>query len=90
MAWGFDPMVVDDDRQGGISRSIRARMERMGGRVAITSTPGGRGTNVALTMPRVDRVPVVDEVGAETGAPPVQQAQTEQAEKETTDDRKVR
>ena len=44
--------AVDDDRQG-ISRSIRARVERMGGRVRITSTPG-RGTNVGLMMPRGD------------------------------------
>lgn len=49
---GFDPETVDDDRQG-ISRSIRARVERMGGRVRITSTPG-RGTNVGLMMPRGD------------------------------------
>ncbi|WP_439032342.1 PspC domain-containing protein [Gordonia terrae] len=49
---GFDPAVVDDDRQG-ITRSIRARVERMGGRVRITSTPG-RGTNVGLVMPRGD------------------------------------
>ncbi|OUC78532.1 ATP-binding protein [Gordonia lacunae] len=49
---GFDLAAVDDDRQG-ISRSIRARVERMGGRVRITSTPG-RGTNVGLMMPRGD------------------------------------
>ncbi|MDL9945883.1 PspC domain-containing protein [Gordonia sp. ABSL11-1] len=49
---GFDPDVVDDDRQG-IARSIRARMERAGGDVAIDSSPG-RGTNVRLTMPRRD------------------------------------
>ncbi|MCF8590374.1 ATP-binding protein [Gordonia liuliyuniae] len=47
---GFDLDAVDPDRQG-ISRSIRARMERAGGTARVTSTPG-RGTNVALTLPR--------------------------------------
>ncbi len=47
---GFDPDTVDDDRRG-ISKSIRARMERVGGTARITSTPG-RGTNVALLLPR--------------------------------------
>nr|WP_245551314.1 ATP-binding protein [Gordonia rhizosphera] len=47
---GFDQDLIDDDRQG-IARSIRARMQRVGGEVAIDSTPG-RGTNVRLTMPR--------------------------------------
>ncbi|KJR08733.1 sensor histidine kinase [Gordonia sp. LUNF6] len=47
---GFDPDAVSQDRQG-IARSIRARMERVGGSVRITSTPG-RGTNVALMLPR--------------------------------------
>lgn len=47
---GFDIDAVDSDRQG-IARSIRSRMERVGGDVRITSTPG-RGTNVALTLPR--------------------------------------
>lgn len=49
---GFDPDDVDPDRQG-VARSIRARIERAGGRVAITSAPG-RGTNVRLDMPRGD------------------------------------
>ncbi|NED67028.1 histidine kinase, partial [Streptomyces sp. SID10244] len=35
---GFEPEHVDDDRQG-IARSIRARMERAGGDVAIDSAP---------------------------------------------------
>ena len=52
---GFDVDAVDEDRQG-VSRSIRARMERAGGAARVTSTPG-RGTNVALTLPRtVDAV----------------------------------
>ena len=62
---GFDPDAVDTDRQG-ISRSIRARMERAGGTVRITSTPD-RGTNVALKLPRArrsgespDRIPEPD------------------------------
>ncbi|MFT3663175.1 MAG: PspC domain-containing protein [Gordonia sp. (in: high G+C Gram-positive bacteria)] len=47
---GFDPDLVDDDRQG-IARSIRARMDRAGGTVELRSSPG-RGTNVTLTLPR--------------------------------------
>lgn len=47
---GFDPDAVDDDRQG-ISKSITARMERVGGSARITAKPG-RGTNVALELPR--------------------------------------
>ncbi|NDZ96566.1 PspC domain-containing protein [Streptomyces sp. SID6673] len=70
---GFEPEHVDDDRQG-IARSIRARMERAGGDVAIDSAPD-RGTNVRLTMPRgaaggPDRTDKADkaEVGVETVA----------------------
>ncbi|WP_240194053.1 MULTISPECIES: ATP-binding protein [unclassified Gordonia (in: high G+C Gram-positive bacteria)] len=47
---GFDVDAVDPDRQG-VSRSIRARMERAGGAARVSSTIG-RGTNVALTLPR--------------------------------------
>ncbi|WYY20866.1 PspC domain-containing protein [Gordonia malaquae] len=47
---GFDVDAVDPDRQG-VSRSIRARMERAGGAARLSSTIG-RGTNVALTLPR--------------------------------------
>ncbi|MFW0784372.1 PspC domain-containing protein [Gordonia sp. CPCC 206044] len=47
---GFDPDLVDDDRQG-IARSIRVRMHRAGGEATIDSLPG-RGTNVRLIMPR--------------------------------------
>jgi signal transduction histidine kinase len=47
---GFDPEVVPDDRQG-ISRSIRDRMERSGGRAVIRSARGA-GTEVELAMPR--------------------------------------
>ncbi|GEE01923.1 putative two-component system sensor kinase [Gordonia spumicola] len=47
---GFDVDAVDADRQG-VSRSIRGRMERAGGTARVTSTVG-RGTNVALTLPR--------------------------------------
>ncbi|MGW0038901.1 ATP-binding protein [Gordonia sp. NPDC003376] len=49
---GFDPDTVDGDRQG-VARSIRARIERVGGRATVKSQPG-RGTNVAITMPRGD------------------------------------
>ncbi len=47
---GFDPEVVDPDRQG-IAESIRARMSRHGGTAVIRSAPG-QGTEVELVMPR--------------------------------------
>jgi len=46
---GFDPDSVADDRQG-ISRSIRARVARVGGAVAIRSS-AGNGTEVELSVP---------------------------------------
>jgi signal transduction histidine kinase len=46
---GFDPDAVPDDRQG-ISRSIRARVARVGGTVAIRSS-AGNGTEVELSVP---------------------------------------
>lgn len=55
---GFDPDTVPEDRQG-LAKSIRARIERRGGRVEVRSTPG-KGTEVRIHMPR----PVVDD-GAE-------------------------
>jgi signal transduction histidine kinase len=47
---GFDPDAVGSDRQG-IAESIRARMDRHGGRAIIRSAPG-QGTEVELVMPR--------------------------------------
>jgi len=47
---GFDPDAVDGDRQG-IAESIRARMQRHGGRATIRSAPD-QGTEVELVMPR--------------------------------------
>jgi signal transduction histidine kinase len=47
---GFDPTEVPADRRG-IAESIRARMARHGGAVAVRSRPGA-GTEVELTMPR--------------------------------------
>jgi len=47
---GFDPSAVPADRKG-IAESIRGRMDRSGGTVAIRSSPGA-GTEVALTMLR--------------------------------------
>ena len=47
---GFDPENVPHDRQG-IDQSIKARMARYGGTVAIRSAPG-EGTDVELSMPR--------------------------------------
>jgi signal transduction histidine kinase/phage shock protein PspC (stress-responsive transcriptional regulator) len=46
---GFDVDAVPEDRRG-IAESIRQRVQRHGGRVTITSDPGG--TEVALEMPR--------------------------------------
>ena len=46
---GFDLDAVPDDRQG-ISRSIRARVARVGGAVAIR-TSVGNGTEVELSVP---------------------------------------
>jgi signal transduction histidine kinase len=47
---GFDPDSVPADRKG-LAESVRARMERHGGRAVIRSAPG-EGTEVTLTMPR--------------------------------------
>jgi len=47
---GFDPVAVPGDRKG-LAESIRARVARHGGSVAIRSAPG-EGTEVSLTMPR--------------------------------------
>ncbi len=48
---GFDPDRVPGDRHG-LADSIRARMERNGGRVRLR-TSAGSGTEVQLAMPRV-------------------------------------
>ena len=45
---GFDPSTVPGDRQG-IAQSIRARMARFDGSVAVRSAPG-RGTEIELSM----------------------------------------
>jgi len=47
---GFDPDDVPADRQG-IAQSIRGRVTRHSGSVAIRSAPG-EGTEVELSMPR--------------------------------------
>jgi signal transduction histidine kinase len=47
---GFDPETVPADRKG-LAESVRARMDRRGGRAAIRSVLG-EGTEVSLTMPR--------------------------------------
>jgi signal transduction histidine kinase len=47
---GFDPAAVPPDRKG-LAESIRARMARRGGTVAVRTAPGA-GTEVSLTMPR--------------------------------------
>ncbi|PTR31516.1 phage shock protein C (PspC) family protein [Rhodococcus sp. OK519] len=47
---GFDPDSVPEDRQG-LAKSIRARVERRGGRVEVRSTVG-KGTEVRIHMPR--------------------------------------
>jgi signal transduction histidine kinase len=47
---GFDPDAVAADRRG-IAESIRGRVQRSGGTVAVISEPQA-GTEVQLTMPR--------------------------------------
>ncbi len=49
---GFDPQVREVDRHG-ISGSIIGRMERIGGRATVDSSPGS-GTEVQVVLPRVD------------------------------------
>jgi signal transduction histidine kinase/phage shock protein PspC (stress-responsive transcriptional regulator) len=51
---GFDPAAVPADRKG-LSESVRARMARRGGSAAVRSAPG-KGTEVALSMPRAAAV----------------------------------
>ncbi len=51
---GFDPDLVPDDRQG-IAQSIKARVARFGGTVAIRSAPG-HGAEVEFSMPRGELV----------------------------------
>jgi len=47
---GFDPESVPEDRQG-LARSVRARVERRGGRVVVKAAPG-KGTEIRIHMPR--------------------------------------
>lgn len=51
---GFDPPAVTGEHRG-ISESIVGRMDRRGGRATVRSTPG-KGTEVALTLPRAGAV----------------------------------
>ena len=50
---GFDPSAVPSDRMG-VADSIEARMQRVGGRAHVRSAEG-RGTEVELQLPRVER-----------------------------------
>ena len=50
---GFDPGAVDPDRRG-VSESIVGRMTRHGG-TAVVRTGLGQGTEIELTMARVDQ-----------------------------------
>lgn len=47
---GFDPDAVPEDRQG-LARSVRARVERRGGRVVVKAAPG-KGTEIRIHLPR--------------------------------------
>ncbi len=47
-----------DDRQG-LAKSIRARVERRGGRVVVKSELG-KGTEIRIHMPRGGSAPTVD------------------------------
>jgi signal transduction histidine kinase len=51
---GFDPDAVPENRQG-IAQSIKARVERFGGRAVIRSAPG-EGAEVELSISRRERV----------------------------------
>lgn len=68
---GFDPDTVPEDRQG-LAKSIRARIERRGGRVDVRSTPG-KGTEVRIHMPR----PVVDDDLEDTTGVATEDAESE-------------
>jgi signal transduction histidine kinase len=48
---GFDPDALPPDRRG-VSQSIIGRMQRVGGHASVSSEPG-RGTEVALVLPRL-------------------------------------
>ena len=50
---GFDRAAVSADGRGGIARSMEARLERVGGSVDITTSPGS-GTEVHLSLPLAD------------------------------------
>ena len=50
---GFDPSTIPPDRMG-VADSIEARMQRVGGRAHVRSAEG-RGTEVELQLPRVER-----------------------------------
>jgi signal transduction histidine kinase len=60
---GFDPASVPADRLG-LRGSIEARIQAVGGRVRIWSTPG-TGTSVVLSVPVLERV--ADRTGGEHG-----------------------
>jgi signal transduction histidine kinase len=47
---GYDPAAIAEDRRG-VSESIVGRMQRAGGHAHVSSEPG-RGTEVALVLPR--------------------------------------
>jgi signal transduction histidine kinase len=51
---GFDPEAIPEGRQG-IAQSIKARVARHGGTVAIRSAPGD-GAEVEFAMPRHELV----------------------------------
>ena len=51
---GFDPATVNGDGFG--LREVRARVELLGGRIAIDSTPGN-GTRVVVELPVGDAPP---------------------------------
>jgi signal transduction histidine kinase len=51
---GFDPVCVTEGV--GMARSIRGRIERVGGKVEFASSPG-EGTEVRIIIPAVDKRP---------------------------------
>jgi signal transduction histidine kinase/phage shock protein PspC (stress-responsive transcriptional regulator) len=61
---GFDPDQIPEDRRG-VSRSIKARVQRHGGSVEIKSA-AGRGVDVRMSMPRGE-TPMVTDLGEDAG-----------------------
>ena len=63
---GFDPATIPSDRRG-IRNSLRQRMERVGGRVNVISSPG-EGTEVQIRV-EIDRDRAADQTSTDAPQP---------------------